>query len=174
MAGRHRVAVLLAPLGVLIGHGWGYLLAGRNASDTLHAHLPSTALVAAALALAAAVHIVRRPANSVDRSTAVRLAALQVLGFMAMEVAERAIAGAELHAIASDHAVWAGVAAQVVVAWLFARLVRTAADFFAIAPPRPRMRRTRTARTPVPERPRRQEVVAFARLRRGPPAVSLP
>lgn len=172
MAGRHRAAVLLAPLGVLIGHAWGYLVAARDAGDAVHAHLPSTAWVAAALALAAAVQVVRRPVDSVGRSAAARLAVLQVGGFLAMEMAERIVAGVGAHAIAGDRAVMIGVAAQIVVALLLARLLRTAAKFLA-APPVPlRVRRTR-GRAPVPQQPQRAPLVAFAQLRRGPPAVSL-
>lgn len=130
-----RIGVLLlAPAGLGIGHLLAYTLAGAQTESHLtatgHGYLPLglrvavlVGLVGAAVAVVAGV---RRARSRSDGSpsfipTTVRLAGAQTGGFVALEVAERAVASAPLGGLGSLLVM--GLVVQVLVAAALALLL---------------------------------------------------
>lgn len=122
MTDRHVTAIGLGLAGVLVGHVLGYGLAELlpwRAPMPDHAHLgPLASVAVAAAGLGFVVAVVRRAAAPLPRPAV--LAAVQVALFGLLEFAER---GGDLAALVTSPAVWLGLVAQPVVAWLMHRLV---------------------------------------------------
>lgn len=126
----------LAGLGVLIAHGAAYLLAHDHAHTrevVLHdsGHGAPTPLIAFTMAVLVAglSHLVtRQPGAGTGLLRRVGptwgwLAALQLATFVALELAERALAGVGPMAVIGEPAVWLGLIAQLLVALLGALLL---------------------------------------------------
>jgi hypothetical protein len=145
LPGRILRAVVLyatAAAGLVGGHLLGYLTVapdlGRRSfllASTGHAYLSKAVVLAAASAIVAAVAAAvlgaarvrrgARPGAADGRSMEMRLAGLQVLGFIALEVGERAMAGASLGDLATVFGL--GVPLQVLVAALGALVLSAVA-----------------------------------------------
>ena len=121
----------IAAAGVVLGHWLAYDLAlphaGQRAGvlgETGHSYWLLAVRTAIVLGLAGAGAVVARHARStpgrgtVERyaESTLRLAALQVAGFAAMEVAERLLAGAPLGSMFTHHVFVVGLAVQFLVA----------------------------------------------------------
>jgi hypothetical protein len=119
--------------GVVLGHWLGYLLAMPSAgirdevlAATGHAYWLTTvkqAVVLVVVSLAAIAmrefRLVRAPdvrEGTGPGSLALRLAGLQVLGFLALELTERVAAGAPISSILAHHVLVLGLLVQVVLA----------------------------------------------------------
>ena len=174
----------MAASGVVLAHQLAYLVARpdpheRAESLARSGHGDWSLLVGLALGLlvaALAAHAWRGAAAGArprTPPTALRLAALQVPAFDALEAAERLLTGADPAVLLDDPAVALGVLAQVLVAAAGARLVRAAGRVGAAWARRARPRPRRTIDT----RPRPAEALlapaceaaADAGGLRGPP-----
>ena len=123
----------MAASGVVLAHQLAYFLArpdphSRAAALERTGHGDWSLVVALALGLlvAAAAAQVRRSVGSGEPrlpTTALRLASLQLLAFLALEAAERSLAGGDVLALAADPAVLLGIVAQIVVAVAGAKLI---------------------------------------------------
>jgi hypothetical protein len=119
--------------GVVLGHWLSYLLAmpsagfrGEVLASTGHAYWLTAVKQAAILVVVSLAAIAMRQvrlARAQDRpelagpgSLALRLAGLQVLGFLALEVTERVAAGAPVSSISGHHVLVLGLLVQVVLA----------------------------------------------------------
>ncbi len=124
--------------GVALGHAVAYALVARDAAhranllaETGHALWHGAAWVVAAAAVgAASTHLVRQFRRGRTRRTAeryrgpaARLALVQSVAFVAMEVVERLDAGVSLATLLERNLLLVGLAAQVVVALVLSRLV---------------------------------------------------
>ena len=122
-------SLLLVPSGFLAGHELGYQAAtalGRAPVPGDHGYLGGVALVAAPFAFAAVARSLL--AGLRDELPPVRwstLAGAQVALFLPAEVAEHAAAGLAPAATLAEPAVLLGLAAQLAVAALLVRIVRT-------------------------------------------------
>ncbi len=125
-----RVAFwMLATAGVAVGHIVGYATAhpdgaAREAALGGHAYLPAAAATVIPLGVIAALWWSVRTARSLGLAGRIdwrRLAAAQVAVFVFQEVGERVVSGEGLGAVVSEHGVWLGLLAQVVVAFLATR-----------------------------------------------------
>lgn len=171
---------LLAIAGVLVGHALGYLVAypddaERAMAGAGHGYLGPVAAVVAPFGLAAVLAIAVRTVRRLAAAPSLwQLAGVQVLVFAAQEVLERIPGPGQPVDVITERAVWFGLVAQLLVAWLSLRLVGlTARVVRAVArAPRPRLVASpprvaclRSARVPVHP--------ALGRLprRRGPPAL---
>jgi hypothetical protein len=133
-ARRRPSIVAVAVVGILLGHVITYVLLVPGADEravilqeTGHGYFPvalQAALVVAALSLASWFlgAIARRDRAVGSPSLFARLARLQIAGFVAMEIAERLASGTPLLELVHDH-IAVGIAVQLVVAWLGARLL---------------------------------------------------
>jgi hypothetical protein len=132
--GRSLAALGLAAAGVLAGHWLTYLVVRPAPTDraallgaTGHAYLASAVEICSlsALAAAAALFIARLARGGNEDPTtpelAVRFWALQALAFAVIEIAERIASGSSAGLVP---ALVVGAAAQLVVAWVCAWLVR--------------------------------------------------
>jgi hypothetical protein len=144
--------------GVVLGHWLGYLLAipstvirGEVLVATGHAYWLTAVREAVALAVVSLAAIVMRqfrlvrandlPERGGPGGLALRLAGLQVLGFLALEVTERVVAGAPISSLLAHHVLVLGLLVQVVVAAsaaLLLSLFARAAGAIARALVRPR------------------------------------
>jgi hypothetical protein len=181
-AKRRLPVAAVAVAGVVVGHVITYALLVPRPSDraavlrdTGHAYFP-VALQAALLLGAVSLGswflraVTGRDRSPVRPSTLFgRLARLQVTGFAAMEVVERVASGTPLIELVRDHVV-VGLAVQLLLAWLAARLLaaltRTADRISRAATP------WRPARAFVQLAPLRRRV--RGRLVRGAPAARAP
>lgn len=120
-----RRLLLLAPVGVLAGHLTGYAAVGyAHADGVSHAHLPLVAALGLPMGIWALATCVRERGDAIGRSALAGLIAAQALGFLAMEVAERAaVTGGTLPTV-TEPAVLAGLAAQLIVAAVLLATVR--------------------------------------------------
>src|SRR2546426_11245230 len=148
--------------GVVLGHWLSYLLAmpgagirGQVLAATGHAYWLTAVKQAVVLAVVSLAAIAMRefrlvrtrdlPEGTGPGRLALRLAGLQVLGFLALEVTERVVVGAPISSILAPHVLVLGLLVQVLLAAsaalllsLFARAARTLARALARAPlPRP-------------------------------------
>ncbi|HVL28065.1 MAG TPA: hypothetical protein VM390_07945, partial [Acidimicrobiales bacterium] len=157
---RAVVPVLAAAAGVVVAHAGGYVAAfpagarrDPHLEATGHGYWPvavAVAVVAAgvALVLAATAGAARgasaRPPNP-HRRVARRLAGWQVGAFVLLEVGERAVAGVPATELLASRAFWLGLALQLPVAVLAARLLLGAERAGARAASALRRRRWRPA-----------------------------
>lgn len=128
---------LLAIGGVFLGHILGYAVAHPDHADRAlalsgHAYFgPAAAVVVPVGALALLVTAIRTVRRLGEAPTVGELAAVQCGLFMVQEFVERIPGtGNPLDAIA-EPGVWAGMLAQVLVAWTAVRLVRATARVVA-------------------------------------------
>lgn len=174
--GRRVVAALLVPLGVVTTHAVAYALAHPHGADrahalgTVHGHLAPLATVGLVSVAVALVSAVRAGAVGTPLGlTPGRLAAVQVVAFAVMEVAERLAGGQGWHAVLHEPAVTLGLAVQVLVAvaaWLLVRAGERAGALLARR--RPRVDRATRGR-PFPHNGGVPAVPLTAVSRRGPP-----
>jgi hypothetical protein len=144
--------------GVVVGHWLSYLLAipgprirSEVLAETGHQYWLTAvklALVLAVIALASAAvrqvgAVLRREPDPTPgpRALALRLATLQLAGFLALEATERLAAGAPLSTLLSHHVLALGLLVQVLIAGILAlvlslvvRAVRAVARAFVRAP----------------------------------------
>jgi hypothetical protein len=183
----------VAAAGVVLGHWLSYRLAVPNVAlrehvltESGHSYWLPAARAAILLGLAGAGAIVgrqlltpRRTGGTVDRyvDSALRLGALQLAGFAAMEVAERAVSGAPIAGMFGHHLFVLGLAVQFLVACAGGLVV------VALSRAGRRVALALRSRTPLPraqELPhvlasptrRRLLVLAGAAGVRGPPRLS--
>jgi hypothetical protein len=180
----------VASAGVLAGHWLGYMAALpdprqrlRLLAATGHGYwVGAVRVVVVAVVIAAAAFVAsrvrqERTGEGEEPSTllvARRLAILQLLGFVAMEVAERLLAGAPLSSLWSHDVVVFGLGAQLVVAALLAMalvgLGRAAvAVVRTLAARRVAVTRPASARLPLRLARPRPRLLAGAFGLRGPP-----
>jgi hypothetical protein len=188
LAASSRVAIgLLAFVGVLSAHWLAYFVSAPARVEREHLlestghgdwSLAGAVAIGAFTAALASIAWRRLRQGGPQPSTitvARRLALLQTMGFLALEAAERAIAGGSAMDSLTEPVVALGVLVQVLVAFaaaLFSRLIVEAVDRFASgrtlaqerAPRRARLWGTRA--TPR----RRTRVGSEARTLRGPPS----
>jgi hypothetical protein len=112
-----------------VGHALGYLVAHPSAEHRRqalggHGHLGSLVEVLLPLTLAAVAWLVWVEMRGRWRLRPGSLALAQVVAFGTQELAERALAGHGLQSLAREPALWVGLAAQVLVAWLAVGVVR--------------------------------------------------
>jgi hypothetical protein len=188
---RAVVLYATAAAGLVGGHLLGYLAVapdpGRRSfllAGSGHAYLSKAVVLAAAAAILAAtaaaalgaarVHGRTRPGAPGGRSVGMRLAGLQVLGFIALEVGERVMAGASLEDLATVFGL--GVPLQVLVAALGALVlsaVARAAEAVArvLAGPAP-VARSASVGLSEPGAPWiPSAIISTPRLSRGPPSL---
>jgi hypothetical protein len=189
--GRRRVAALsVAAAGVLAGHWLTYLVSVPDAraraatlAATGHGYISLagelvtllTALSVAAVFVGALLDAGSGPRPG--RALALRLSAMQVAAFCAMEVLERVVAGSHVGALAHGPILPVGVIANVGVAVIGAValrwILRTAdrvAETVAAGPAAPVLRRT-TLLARLPKTPARPSLLARAAVpARGPPS----
>lgn len=166
--------------GVALGHVLGYLAAFPSAgprsahlAETGHGgfgHFLTLALCASGTALVAvSLRTLRSGRAPALAPTAALLAAVQLPGFLLLELSER---GFDLGAFGSDPGALAGAVMQVLVALLLALLIRAMAEVVrAVAGRLDRTACSDRSADPVPARmhvPRRHDHLAGAR-RRAPP-----
>ena len=130
---RASLVVLVAPAGVVAGHGLGYLLSGADTPGSHavdHGYLPIAVSVALPLVVGALLWAAARPGRTGTRHRSQvplgLLVATQWTLFTGQELVEHAAAG---HAAGLLHsrALWFGLGAQVVVAATAALLVSASA-----------------------------------------------
>jgi hypothetical protein len=184
--GRRQVGFGVAVGGVLLGHRLTYLLAvphrtGAVLRETGHGYLPSLNDLGTVVAVAAlaAVFLDRLVDPDRDRPGSIGLAArfvgFQVGVFLAMETAERAVAGQPLAGVLDHGIIPIGVVVQTGVALVAAAAIRwlvAAADTarsMRAATPIPQVRRPVAALVPVYVPPRLHPALASVGLR-GPPS----
>ena len=169
-------SLLLVPSGFLAGHELGYQAAtalGRAPVPGDHGYLGGVALVAAPFAFAAVARSLL--AGLRDELPPVRwstLAGAQVALFLTAEVAEHAAAGLAPAATLAEPAVLLGLAAQLAVAALLVRIVRTTHEVGTALAAARRAGRTATGARPGPATravPRPATVPVSSLSRRGPP-----
>ncbi len=188
--GRRRFVTLgVAAAGVLAGHWLTYLVTVPDArarmatlAATGHGYLSLvgelvTALAALSIAAVFVGALVDAGAGPrPGRALALRLSAIQVAAFCAMEVLERVMAGSPVGALTHSAVLPVGVAANVGIALLGAVLLRwilrtadrvaEAAAARSAAPILPR----RTLLVPLPATPARRSLLELAAVpARGPP-----
>jgi hypothetical protein len=177
--------------GVVLGHWLSYLLAmpgagirGEVLAATGHAYwltalkqavvLVVVSLAAIALRQVRLVRTQEPPDHAGPGSLALRLVGLQVVGFLALEVTERVVAGAPISSLLAHHVLVLGLLVQVVVASsaalflsLFARAAGALARALVRAPfPRP----VRRAFPPLPVTVLRPALIAGSAGPRSPPS----
>lgn len=112
-----------------VGHALGYLVAHPSAEHRRqalggHGHLGSLVEVLLPLTLAAVAWLVWVEMRGRWRLRPGSLALAQMVAFGTQELAETAMAGHGLQTLAREPALWVGLAAQVLVAWLAVGVVR--------------------------------------------------
>jgi hypothetical protein len=112
-----------------VGHALGYLVAHPSAEHRRlalggHAYFGHLVEVLLPLTLAAVAWLVWVEMRGRWRLRPGSLALAQVVAFGTQELAERALAGHGLETLAREPALWVGLAAQVLVAWLAVGVVR--------------------------------------------------
>lgn len=191
IAGRPLTA--LAAVGVLLGHWTAYWLA--VASPTLresilvatgHSYLMTALKVGVVLAVTAFVMIglravsseggYRGPSRDAFVWAGLRLATIQMIAFVALEVAERAAVGDPVSQIFANHLLLVGLATQVIVATLialvsvaFAQIVRRVHRILTAF--RPKRRASKNHLKPVQQHARLSAGFLALVAVRGPPAV---
>jgi hypothetical protein len=179
--------VPLAAIGVVLGHLLTYAIAIPDARErsgflarTGHGYFPvfaEYALVVGTITLAAWLIGSLRPDGRVAGARGVVgvLAPVQVVGFVCLEVGERAIGHASFADLVGRDLI-IGVLVQVlvaaVVAWIVAVVTRAAAHCLAAASGRPPRYATVSVRPPVVARPASKAVAAMLGAR-APPILSL-
>jgi hypothetical protein len=186
----------VAAAGVILGHWLSYRLAVPDGgmrhhvlAETGHSYWLLAVRAAILLGLVGAGLIAGRQIRTarpyraaVERyvDAALRLAVLQVSGFAAMEVAERAVSGAPIGGMFVHHLFLLGVAVQVLVACAgglaVVALSRAGRRIGLALRPRHPMVRARALAIPhrvAPPRPRPLLLAGAAGVR-GPPALSFP
>jgi hypothetical protein len=177
-----------AMAGLVLGHTISYLIAVPDPhqrqfvlQETGHGYMPALTQVALMAAVACIAALVARAFGRRGEGTetfpalARTLAVVQVVAFVGQEVLERVVAHAPLHTLGHDHVLATGVAVQITVALLAARILvwitrasaRLAAAITTGRPEVPRPGRVLIAMVegpPLPRRPLR------ARQVRAPPA----
>jgi hypothetical protein len=126
-----------AVAGLVLGHALAYLLAVPDPhhrdlilARTGHHYLPAMTQLALILAFAGAVAaaadgiLSRRDATGRWRTLAVHLATVQAAAFVGQEVVERVVTDAPLADLLRQHLLLAGVAAQAVVGFASAAVLR--------------------------------------------------
>jgi hypothetical protein len=134
---RRGVSIAVASAAVVVGHRLAYMaafpdpaareLALRGAGHGYFGFLTDVAiLLGGAAAAAAFLSRLTRPGEPVPRTTtlSVRLAALQCVAFVAMEVTERVASGAPVASVLAHHLLPIGIGVQAVVALAEAILIR--------------------------------------------------
>lgn len=176
--------------GLVGGHVLGYLTiapgdAARDLvlSNTGHGYLPRVTTLAVAAAIlaglgSARLGLLRHRGVAAEgpgvKSVAIRLAALQVAGFVVLEILERVVSGAPIAGLVVVLLV--GLPAQVVVAWagsVLLAVITSAARAVAGALARPPRARRRSPRLPRPHpdsRPARSLVWGSWAIRAPPVA----
>ena len=138
---RSRLALLvLVPAGVLASHGLAYQLVAHHHEAGLHHYLAPVAAVAGPLTLLGWVWVVTR-ATATPLPSPARVAVWQLGGFLAMETAERLVAGEGVLGLA-DAPVIVGLLLQAIVAAVLVATTRVA----RAALTRPRRSRARVQR----------------------------
>ena len=187
---RRFVTLGVAAAGVLAGHWLTYLVTVPDArvrtatlAATGHGYLSLVgelvtvlaALSVAAVFVGALVDAGAEPRPG--RALALRLSAIQVAAFCAMEVLERVMAGSPVGALARSAVLPVGVAANVGIALLGAMLLRwllrtadRVAEVAVTGSAAPILSR-RTILVPLPAAPRRPSLLELAAVpARGPPS----
>ena len=173
-------ALLLLPGGLAAGHTLGYWAAGASGSTpsltTSHGYLGDLT----ALAVPFTVAVVLRVFTSGARGEALPLrlaplAAMQVLLYVAVELAEHLGAGMTAAESLAEPSMLVGALAQVLIAaglWLGLRLVHRAGEAVSAARVRPHTRRARPPRWVIATPTWATPIVDGGSLsRRGPPRV---
>lgn len=171
-------ALLLLPAGLAAGHTLGYWATGTSgwapSLTTGHGYLGDLTTLAVPFTLA----VVVRGFASGSRGEAVpvrlvSLAAMQVLLYVAVELAEHVAAGMSPAASLTEPSMLIGALAQVVVAgvlWLGLRLAHRAGEVVSAGRPRPHARRARARRWVIAAPTWAVPAVHTGSLsRRGPP-----
>ena len=120
---------LLAIAGVLAGHALGYLTAypddaERALAGAGHGYLGPLAVAVAPLGLVAVLAIAVRTVRRLGSAPSLgRLVAFQTALFLAQEVLERIPGPGQPIDVVTERAVWFGLVAQLLVAWIALRLV---------------------------------------------------
>lgn len=122
--------------GLVLGHTISYLIAVPDPhqrefvlEQTGHGYMPALAQVTLMVAVAAVAALVarafgRRAERTETFPTVARtLAVVQVCAFVGQEVLERLIAHAPLHTLGHDHVLMTGIAMQVAIALVAARVL---------------------------------------------------
>lgn len=171
-------ALLLLPGGLAAGHTLGYRAAGAAAETAFlaagHGYLGDLTALAVPFTVAAALRVFL--AGAAGDGLPLRLAplaTLQVLLYVAVELAEHVGAGATVAASLREPSMVIGALAQVLVAvalWLGLRLVHRAGDAISTTSLRPHSPRARAPRWVIAAPSRAIPSVAGGSLsRRGPP-----
>ena len=175
-------SLLLVPGGFVAGHELGYQGASALGAAPIaaggHSYLSALLLIAAPFACAAMARSLvaglRAELPPVRWST---LAAAQTGLFLAVELVEHARAGLSPAATLAEPAVLLGLVAQLVVAAMLVRIVRTShvAGAAVAAPPRRRapLRATRRVWRPIPLTMATSVVAVSSLSRRGPPVPAI-
>ena len=177
-----------AMAGLMLGHTLSYLIAVPDPhqrqfvlEQTGHGYLPALTQVTLMVAVAAIAALVARAfgrrAECTETFPAVArtLAVIQVCAFVAQEVLERLVAHTPLHTLGHDHVLLTGIAMQIAIALVAARVLlwvaraatRLAQQTVLLRPALPRPGRVLVAAVEGPTlRPR----LLSARQVRAPPA----
>lgn len=125
-----RALLGLTAAGVVIGHTIAYVLASADHAPGAHRYWPIAVAIAVVAGITASVRLTLphlREASAAPVPVlpfAVRLATLQVLLFVVMEVTERLAGGESAHGFLASDLAWIGVGIQVLVAFAVALLTR--------------------------------------------------
>ncbi|HEX6207270.1 MAG TPA: hypothetical protein VF058_02820 [Actinomycetota bacterium] len=125
-----RALLGLTAAGVVVGHSIAYVLAAADHAPGAHRYWPVAVAVAVVAGITASVRLTLphlREASLAPTPVlpfAARLATLQVLLFVVMEITERLAGGQSAHGFLASDLAWIGVAIQVLVALAVALLTR--------------------------------------------------
>lgn len=125
-----RALLGLTAAGVVLGHTIAYVLASADHAPGAHRYWPIAVTIAVVAGITASVRLTlpHLQEASVERLPvlpfAARLATLQVLLFVVMEVTERLAGGESAHGFLASDLAWIGVGIQILVALAVAFLTR--------------------------------------------------
>lgn len=125
-----RALLGLTAAGVVVGHAIAYVLASGDHAPGAHRYWPIAVAIAVVAGIVASVRLTLphlREATVAPTPVlpfAARLATLQVLLFVVMEVTERLAGGQSAHGFLASDLAWIGVGIQVLVALAVACLTR--------------------------------------------------
>ncbi|HUG89041.1 MAG TPA: hypothetical protein VMP42_09790 [Actinomycetota bacterium] len=125
-----RALLGLTAAGVVVGHTIAYVLASADHAPGAHKYWPIAVAVAVVAGITASIRLTLphlREASVAPTPVlpfAARLATLQVLLFVVMEVTERIAGGESAHGFLTSDLAWIGVGIQVLVAFTVALLTR--------------------------------------------------
>lgn len=173
-----RALLGLTAAGVVLGHSIAYVLASADHAPGAHRYWPIAVTIAVIAGVTASIRLTlpHLRAASAERlpvlAFAARLATLQVLLFLVMEVTERLAGGQSAHGFLASDLAWIGVGVQVLVALVVALLTRLLGEVAEAIGRALRRDRTEPVSIPLPSTlpALRPQVLAGSGSMRGPPS----